>query len=281
MQVDLDVEKNTFILHQLNALLFQHLFGGFFLVSILFASPGHVGSVVAAMGRHGALHECGHEIMDTLRIVYKIAFGTPEEKKVFKGAFSVVLMMHHTLGLCMIIPMNVYYGDQYWYLYCACILQFVAAVAMFLQQWGYTINAKTHLTTLQLNVTVSFLIMVYGRVYAWSLAIYNLLPIFKADSLNFYYAACVLCAIFSLFNFLLLTDVTKKFVKFVFRKGGEEKADAAKKESAPVDEAIRRRKGSEKKEDGAVKKESEGNESIRKRRRSSLELLAAAAQVSQ
>lgn len=71
--------------------------------------------IVMALVRHGALIEMGWEMGDTIKKFYTRLFDPEGAVKVPNILIIMVIVMHHTLSCCMVVPMNMYYPELYEY----------------------------------------------------------------------------------------------------------------------------------------------------------------------
>merc|ERR1719181_857416 len=96
-----------------------------------------------ALARHGALCEAGWELQDAFTRAYEVLFGGEKGKLLNPTPVLVFWAFHHTMGLSMVIPMNLVYPDLAYYHELVFLLQFASFVAMMFQHYGYTLDVKT------------------------------------------------------------------------------------------------------------------------------------------
>jgi len=124
------------------------------------------------------------------------------------------------MGLSLVIPMNVYYPNNYYYIYLVFLLQFCASISLFFQHYGYLldISSKRGLLKMKLSVGVVWVFMLYGRLVGYVYTIYKLLVTFWSTSLLFFSLGLVAAMAMSLLNVLFVLDATGKFSKFMRMK---------------------------------------------------------------
>lgn len=220
---DFSLEKAREFGCLLIAIICQHLFGGILCLPAVMAR-GAPSSLAASLARHGALCEAGWECQDGLYRVYQVIRGGKDNRGSNPPALLTLLSVHHAMGLSMVLPMNVYYSDNYLYFHLVFILQVAAGVALLTQQWGFTLDTTTAvgLGKMKVGVTVTFLTLWYTRVLAFVPDCYMLLSDFWGSSSAFFVGGCIATVLMALLNVLLVGDATVKFKKFVAMRVEEE-----------------------------------------------------------
>jgi len=215
--------------------LIQHAIGGALCIPVLI--NGNLGlsfSTAAALARHGALTEVGYEVMDLVTRIYQITLGGPEGKIKNPKALFIGVCIHHFMGISMVLPMNIYYSDNYWYFYLVFLLQFAAAVALGSQQYGFTLDVsnKAGLLKMKIAVTLTFFVMWYSRAIAYVYVIGELLITFWDQSIGFFVAGCVANLAMLMINLIFVCESTEKFKKYIsFNFDEEENKDKERRKS--------------------------------------------------
>jgi hypothetical protein len=206
------------------AILVQHGLGGLLCVPAVTGIPALSASLAATLARHGALCEAGWELQDGLYRIYQVLFGGEEGKAMNPVPLRVIIFIHHAMGMSLVVPMNIYYSDNYWYFYLVLLLQLAAFVAMFIQNYGFTLDITTQkgLCQMKVAVTVVFVVMWFSRGIGYAYVIYKLLCAFWATNIHFFIVGCAVAFLMSLLNMLFIVDCSGKFKKFIFMKISEE-----------------------------------------------------------
>lgn len=202
----------------------QHGIGGALCVASSFGIPFIPSHVAYAMARHGALCEAGWELQDALSRLLSFVFAKDGRKK-NPPKFLVVVLLHHVMGLSMVIPMNLRYGDNTWYHELVFLLQFAAVSAMGFQQYGFTLDVKTQggLRQMKLCVFLTWLIILYSRVLRFVYVAFQLVLLLHQDgSMNMFYAGLVAISAMSVINVSFFLDCTSKVMKFAKMKHKDE-----------------------------------------------------------
>eukprot|EP00639_Heterosigma_akashiwo_P002633 CAMPEP_0194581266 /NCGR_PEP_ID=MMETSP0292-20121207/14774_1 /TAXON_ID=39354 /ORGANISM="Heterosigma akashiwo, Strain CCMP2393" /LENGTH=156 /DNA_ID=CAMNT_0039434929 /DNA_START=1 /DNA_END=468 /DNA_ORIENTATION=+ len=97
----------------------------------------------AMLARLGGLTEAGWELQDLSSRFYAFNFGGKEGRDKNPVAGLIFLGLHHALGLGMVIPMNVLYGDSQAYHEMIFNMQFCSMISNLVQQYGYTLDTET------------------------------------------------------------------------------------------------------------------------------------------
>jgi len=195
-------------------ILLQHAIGGSLCVpSVLGILPG----IAPVLARHGGLCEVGWEVQDYLSRWWDIIFGGPEGRARQPAAIMILMTLHHAMGTCLVVPMNVYFGSNPLYHEMIFLLQAAAFGAMGLQQYGYTldISKRGDLVTMKILVTITAAIMLYSRCFRYLYVAYGLCQLLKAEGGNMYYAGLAVCVMMGVLNIIFLLDAVTKAVKFL------------------------------------------------------------------
>ena len=133
------------------------------------------------------------------------------------GPMLVVMTLHHAAGISMVIPMNLYYGDNAYYHELVMLLQFAAFGAIMLQEYGFTLDIQKPdgLRKMKVAVYLSFALMYYSRLLRYlPVGYYILQMLYAAGEKKMFYVGAVVFSMMGIFNLALLSDVTAKLGKF-------------------------------------------------------------------
>lgn len=193
----------------------QHIVGGILCIP---AVIGMTGTTVSSLACHCGICEVGWELQDITSRLCQIVFGGQDGRAKNPLAVMILMGIHHTMGLGLVIPMNVYYHDNPYYHELLFNLQFAAGVALGMQSWGYTLNVKTPDGLLKMKASVIFvwLTMMWSRVVRYCPISYSLLRTFWANGHHaMLYGGVVVIVCMGLINVLMVADATKKLLKFL------------------------------------------------------------------
>lgn len=223
----------------LSAVLTQHCMGALLCIPAVFGFPGISATVAARMARYGGLLECGWEVQDSLQRAFQLLFCGKEVNERNAPVILILCTLHHLLGLLMVIPMNVYFGDSSEYHELVFLLQGAAFVAQYAQMWGYLLDvtkSRKELLKLKISIIFAWVMIVYSRLYrfipvGWSL--YHMLK--RGSSPSFARLGGLSLVGMLVINTLMFLDVTKKLLKWVPRTFQREKKQQwAEDTTAPV-----------------------------------------------
>jgi hypothetical protein len=141
----------------------QHLVGG----ALCFLSAyGPPSELAFSLARHGALCEMGWELQDLLVRGWQCAFGGAEGRARNPAGLLLILGLHHCMGCSLVLPMNLYYPRNSYVHEAICLLQGAAAVALLMQNYGYTLDTSTRAGLFRMKLSVSFvwLAVLWSRV---------------------------------------------------------------------------------------------------------------------
>jgi len=207
------------------AILSQHLLGGLLCLPSVLGCQWVSPPVASALACHGALCEVGWEIQDFLVRLKEIVFDGEAGRKKNPASWMAVLVFHHTMAQCLVLPLNIYYHDNVYYHEAVFLLQAASVVAAVCQSYGFTLDVSqpAERVQMQVAVTVGFLLMLWSRLLRYGYIWYVLIASFRADGNDFVLKMAIVPFILgSIFNMLLLADFYRKFTKFVL--AGDAKA---------------------------------------------------------
>jgi len=205
----------------------QHMVAGLLCLPSVLGCSWVSPPVASALACHGALCEVGWEIQDFLVRLKEIAFDGESGRKKNPASFMAVLIMHHTVAQCLVLPLNLYYRDNVYYHEAVLLLQAATVVAMLCQSYGFTLDVSLPAERRQMtvSVTLAFCVALWARGLRYAYIWYVLLTAFLADGNIFVLKmALVPVVMFSLFNIVVVADFYRKFAKFALARG--RKADA-------------------------------------------------------
>lgn len=115
------------------------------------------------MAGHGALCEAGWELQDLATRAWQLTFGGEDGKAKNPVALVVIMCIHHAMGLCMIIPMNIHHSSNPSYHEFVFLLQFAAFVALGAGNYGSSLDIETTSGLFQMKIvcTIVLLVMTY------------------------------------------------------------------------------------------------------------------------
>uniref|UniRef100_A0A7S2NGK7 TLC domain-containing protein n=1 Tax=Zooxanthella nutricula TaxID=1333877 RepID=A0A7S2NGK7_9DINO len=158
------------------SIITQHALGGFMAMPSAIGLQVVPGAIRGALARHGALCEAGWELQD---IVVRSCFFvfTEDGRKANPPGLLLIFALHHIMGISMVVPMNMYYGQNTYYHELVFMLQLAAFTSMFSQQYGFTLDPKTRagLAQMQVSVVASCLMVFYSRAGRYLVVGYHLL----------------------------------------------------------------------------------------------------------
>ena len=186
----------------------------------------------------GALGDLGFTLYDELKTTWRALCWQSFQKMtgqapVTMGFWCIMCVLHHPMSLCILFAMNAHYVWPPAYHRIVFSLLFAAAICVGLGQYKMTLDIKTRGGLLQFKICViiPFFVMLWARGYVWATEAYSALKFFHdAGDDAFFYGALPLSLLMTLFNIVLIVDVTQSFVKYVVlgqRDGGVAKAAGA------------------------------------------------------
>jgi len=200
---------------QFSAITCQHGVGGLLCVP---AMCGFSGPVACALVRHGALCEAGWEFQDTLQRAWQVKFGGEEGKAKNPPSLLAAVMLHHALGLCMVIPMNIAYGCHPCYHEIVFLLQGAAFFALFMQSYSFTLDVRTSagLRQMRLSASCVFTVLCWSRLYRYWAISYQMMCTFYADgNTGIFSMASPGLVLMGIFNVALVGDAFSKCLKYM------------------------------------------------------------------
>lgn len=193
---------------------FQHAVGG---ALCLPSALGIASPLAFALARHGALCEVGWELQDVAVRLTQLLFGGKVGRARNPAGLLLILGIHHAMALSLVIPVNVFYPQHRGIHEMVFLLQGAAAVAMFAQNYGYTLDIQTRrgLRAMKANVLVVWAVILWSRVlrFAWVFSVI-LREIVEDGNLALSAVGAAVVLAMSYVNYIFFADATKKMLKF-------------------------------------------------------------------
>ena len=206
------VAASTFV-----GVMAQHLAGG------LLCAPSGLNlsssSLAFALARHGLLSEAGWEVQDLAVRLWQLLFGGIGGRAQNPPGLLVILLLHHAMGIGLVVPCNLYLPSSRNAHEFAMLLQGAAAAAVLLQNYGYTLNVATPsgLRRMKVSVCLVWGVILYSRVIRFAVLVLRLYFECREQGLEFLIVGGMTVVSTMLYiNFIFLFDATKKLFRFVF-----------------------------------------------------------------
>ena len=125
------------------------------------------------------------------------------------AAMMVLTILHHTLSVSMVIPMNHAYIELDDYRFICFSLLFAAAVCFSLNSYKMTLDVTVRgdFVVFKVITVVQLAIIFYTRIWNWFQAVYRICQAFSAAGDVSYYRGGLCCAGFmTVFNLALMND---------------------------------------------------------------------------
>jgi len=188
--------------------------------------------VATALVRHAAITEIAYELQDYIEMLYARHF-KPEGPALYPQKVVIFTTLHHFMGCCLALPMNMYYSEDRYYGMLIFLLEFAAGFTMLATTYGYTLDVSRRVELLQmrtLNVVIfSLLILTRGPIFWY--VVCNLLARFINDKTATFLGVGIAATLtMSIFNVVIIVDCGKRVIKFW--------AMATALESAKEEEAV-------------------------------------------
>ena len=222
----------------------QHIISALVMVPVLMRGWEGSSDLYKSMFLLGTLSDLGFDIYDATQTTFR-AFVPNHPNALPVKFFIVVVLLHHSMAFSLLVPMNLYYLHRFEYHQTAVSLLMAAALCTFAGLWKFTLDiTKNRIDFFLYKCTVLFQlgVILYTRVYLWFAATSSFRSHLKDQhDMAFWYAACIVTTIFSLFNVLLVVDGLTAALKCIPKKFGEtekereEAAVAIRRASAAID----------------------------------------------
>lgn len=132
--------------------------------------------------------------------------------------FIVCCVMHHTLAMVLMVPMNLKYPFLPEYANIAASSLLAAGICFITGQYKFTLNCQTRGDFYQYKaiVVIQLVTVWVTRGLVWFYSAFNLLvKIFSLGDWTYLGLMCPLCVLFTLFNLVVLADATKAAAKWL------------------------------------------------------------------
>ena len=130
----------------------------------------------------------------------------------------VLTILHHTLSVSMVVPMNHSYIELDDYRFICFSLLFAAAVCFSLNSYKMTLDVtvRADFVVFKVITVVQLAIIFYTRIWNWFQAVYRICISFNAAGDFAFYRGGLVCAGFmTVFNLALMNDAVETFVKWI------------------------------------------------------------------
>lgn len=193
----------------------QHGLGG--LLTIPFLLNLFSPKVNVALACHGALTEFGFELQDIVSRLWQVKYGTESQKSANNPTILKLIIAHHMVGLTLILPLNLYARDSYYYHESGFLLQGASFISLFVQQYGFSLDMAKKECALQMRNISRFAtcVMLYSRVIRYIPLMYLLNMELREK--GFHTMANVGAFVglgLSFFNVVIMGSAWKKLKKF-------------------------------------------------------------------
>lgn len=206
------------------AIIFQHGVGAALCLPSVLGFRGPLG---CALARHGALCEAGWELSDSIERVLAITVGDRKRRALNPTQYVVAMLMHHSLCLSMVLPMNLMYPDNPHYHELVFLLQGASVFATGAQFYGFTLDVATAsgLRQMRACTALTSILSIWSRVFRYWPIAFHCVTVLRADG-NSRVAAAAGAAflVMGLFNLAIIADSVKKFAKFAGMRVAAEEA---------------------------------------------------------
>ncbi len=213
--VELDADyAYSFSLEKLGVAL-QHGLGALLQVPVLLGlGSAEVGTALAC---HGALTEVGWELQDLMCRLHGHYLGGAVGRSRNPAALVRYTILHHALGLTLVVPLNCYLRGQPFFQLGVFALMGNASFSLMLQSASFALDVKTarglaKMKFLSLLVLATMLVM---RGYMFALVMRIAVPVvWAAAPLPAFCFAFAAATAMAYINFIMIRDATRKVAKY-------------------------------------------------------------------
>jgi len=134
------------------------------------------------------------------------------------AAMMVLTILHHTLSVSMVVPMNHAYIELDDYRFICFSLLFAAAVCFSLNSYKMTLDVtvRADFVVFKVITVVQLAIIFYTRIWNWFQAVYRICRTFSAaGDVGFFRGGLVCAGFMTIFNLALMNDAVETFVKWI------------------------------------------------------------------
>lgn len=201
-------------------ILFQHFLSALPMVPVLVYGWEDSSEVLKSMFILGTLSDVGFDIYDSWGSTVRTFTKHPDPLPI--EFWVILVMLHHTMSLILVLPMNLKYVHRYEYHQTAVSLLMAATLCYGAGCWKFTLdigNKKRDFMLYKIVALFQLGIILYTRLYLWIPAAISFRDHLKEQNdTAFFYGASIMISIFSLFNFLLVVDGFKAVMKCIPKK---------------------------------------------------------------
>ena len=122
------------------------------------------------------------------------------------------------MGFIIVIPMNLYFSDFYYYHKGIFFLQAAGAAGVFLQNYGFTLNIKLKkdLFQMKINCILIFFMVLWTRIIRYFIIGYHIICLLnEKETNNMIVVAWISMVSMGLLNVMWLGDSTFRLIKFL------------------------------------------------------------------
>lgn len=196
-------------------IIVQHIVGGALCIPSVYGFPGISTTTAFALARHGALCEAGWELQDGLERMYTVL--VKKDWSMNHPEYLKMVASHHAMGLSIVIPMNMFYGDFILYHKGIFFMQGVAAAAMTFQYYAFTLNLNKRSDMIQMRTIViaNLVALVYCRILGFGGIALEMIPILYNDNLFFLGICLVVTILMQYINYTFIMEALRKVRKYM------------------------------------------------------------------
>eukprot|EP00510_Aplanochytrium_minuta_P005471 CAMPEP_0184017912 /NCGR_PEP_ID=MMETSP0954-20121128/7824_1 /TAXON_ID=627963 /ORGANISM="Aplanochytrium sp, Strain PBS07" /LENGTH=299 /DNA_ID=CAMNT_0026299249 /DNA_START=287 /DNA_END=1186 /DNA_ORIENTATION=+ len=197
-------------------LVLHHLIGGLLCVPAVFGITGISEETAYALARHGALFETAFELQDIGTRVYQYFYDKDFDKK-NPPMVVRMLIMHHSCGLCTVIPMNMYFGSSVLFHEAVFLLQGAAGISIGASVYCYMLDLSKNEDIFRFKImsVVALITIVYTRVVRYCTLGFETSYMLYSENFLVFLIYTAGGFLMSGFNIVLLKDSIKKFKKAI------------------------------------------------------------------
>lgn len=200
--------------------LIQHVIGASLCVPAVFPGVANYLGISPALAvfmvKQGAMCEAGWELSDTVyRIFQKWVQGRHDLQP---NSLMVLCFIHHSMGMCMVVPMCAFDGGNPYFHETVFLLQGAAGIALGTQQAGFLLDIRESCDLLKMKAIslFTFLCMIWSRGIRYLMILYAMVTYYRAfEMYNWVYACIFFASIMGLLNILFIVDATSRALKYL------------------------------------------------------------------
>lgn len=205
----------------MQAVLVQHFVGGFLCVPSLFNLMPDNPSMASSLACLGILSELGWEMQDSVYWIHKRYF-TKNGKETVALPFMVVLCVHHSMTMCLGVPLILRYRNLKTLHWLCFDLQLGAAISLGVAEYTklLDLSVPSHLRQFQFLTTFALISVVWTRLFHWIYLVVEFIMVwYREEAHAFLAVGGFLGTLFSVFSYLAVVEpYYKRWHKFCLRK---------------------------------------------------------------